>query len=262
MQNREPVFELINVSYDYLGRYPALKDISMSVKVGECISILGANGSGKSTLLKILDGLIFPSSGIVKAFGVPLSEASLDLNKNDFSRYFRSRVGLVFQDSDAQLFSPLVWEEVAFGPLQMDLPRIEVEKRVDDVLSLLQIRHLKDRSPYALSEGEKRKVAIASVLSIGSDVLILDEPSAGLDPLSQAWLEDFLIEMSKIGKTIITATHDLGLAENISERSIILNGKHEVTVDGLTEVVLSDWDLLLKSNLVHEHIHKHGKVIH
>jgi cobalt/nickel transport system ATP-binding protein len=262
VQDNELVFELQNVCYSYLEKNPALDGISMSVNSGESIAILGANGSGKSTLLKILCGLIFPSSGIVKAFGSTLSEAGMELNRSEFARYFRRRVGMVFQDADSQLFSPVVWEEVSFAPLQLGLSQPEVEKRVNEALSLLRIQRLRNRSPQSLSEGEKRKVALASVLSLGSDVLLLDEPSSDLDPRTKVWLEGFLNELHDNGKTIVTATHDLELAADTSSHCFILDEQHSMAGEGPTEEVLNNWDLLLKTNLVHIHAHKHGRVFH
>jgi cobalt/nickel transport system ATP-binding protein len=256
------IFELQNVSYSYFGNYSALSGISLNVKAGDSIAILGANGSGKSTLLKILCGLIFPSSGTVKAFGSALSEAGMELNRSDFARYFRRRVGMVFQDADSQLFSPVVWEEVSFAPLQLGLPQQDVQKRVNEALSLLGIEHLRNRSPQSLSEGEKRKVALASVLSLGPDILLLDEPSSDLDPRTKVWLEGFLIELHDSGKTIITATHDLELAADTSDRCIILNEQHGLAGEGSTENMLDNWSLLLNTNLVHVHAHKHGQVLH
>ena len=256
------VFELQNVCYSYSSKNSALNNISMNVKSGDSIAILGANGSGKSTLLKILCGLIFPSSGTVKAFGSTLSEAQMELNRSKFARYFRRRVGMVFQNAESQLFSPVVWEEVSFAPLQLDLPQQDVEKRVNDVLSLLEIAHLRNRSPQSLSEGEKRKVALASVLSLGPDVLLLDEPSSDLDPRTKVWLYSFLSELHDSGKTIITATHDLELAADTSNHCIILNEQHSIAGEGPTEEMLNNWDLMLNSNLVHIHAHKHGKVLH
>jgi cobalt/nickel transport system ATP-binding protein len=256
------VFEVHNVCYSYSGNHTALSNVSMNVRAGESIAILGANGSGKSTLLKILCGLIFPSSGTVKAFGSTLSDAGMELNRSEFARYFRRRVGMVFQDADSQLFSPVVWEEVAFAPLQLGLPEQDVQMRVHDALTLLEIPHLRNRSPQTLSEGEKRRVAIASVLSLGPDVLLLDEPSSDLDPRTKVWLEGFLIELHHSGKTIITATHDLELAADTSDRCIILNEQHGMAGEGTTEQVLGNWDLLLNVNLVHVHAHRHGQVLH
>jgi cobalt/nickel transport system ATP-binding protein len=258
----ELIFELQNVTFQYPGNHLALNGISMNVKAGDSIAILGANGSGKSTLLKILCGLIFPSSGTVKAFGSTLSEAGMELNRSEFARYFRRRVGMVFQDADSQLFSPVVSEEVSFAPLQLGLPEQELQKRVNESLSLLGISHLRDRTPQSLSEGEKRKVAIASVLSLGPDILLLDEPSSDLDPRTKVWLESFLTELHDSGETIITATHDLELAADTSDRCIILNEQHSLAGEGLTEEILGDWDLLLNVNLVHAHAHRHGLVLH
>ncbi|HUK29009.1 MAG TPA: ABC transporter ATP-binding protein [Candidatus Acidoferrales bacterium] len=262
LQGNENIFEIQNVSYTYSGHHSALNDISMIVKSGESISILGANGSGKSTLLKLLCGLIFPTSGAVKAFGSILSEAGMELNRSEFARYFRRRVGMVFQDADSQLFSPVVWEEVAFAPLQLNLPEGNVQLRVKEALSLLGIQHLRNRSSQNLSEGEKRKVALASVLALGPDVLLLDEPSSDLDPRTKVWLESFLNELHETGKTIITATHDLELAADTSDRCIVLDEQHRMAADGSTDETLSNWNLLLNSNLAHVHAHKHGQVFH
>jgi cobalt/nickel transport system ATP-binding protein len=137
-----------------------------------------------------------------------------------------------------------------------------VKKRVNDALILLGIPHLRNRSPQSLSEGEKRKVALASVLSLGPDILLLDEPSSDLDPRTKVWLEGFLTELHGSGKTIITATHDLELAADTSNRCIILDEQHSLAGEGPTEEMLNNWDLLLNANLVHVHAHKHGQVLH
>ncbi len=258
----ERIFELQGVGYHYPPDRPALRDVSLTVDAGDAMTILGANGSGKSTLLKILDGLVSPTSGTVRAFGTTLTEAALELNRSEFARYFRRRVGLVFQDADSQLFSPVVREEVAFAPLQMGLSQEETRTRVEDALSLLGIAHLKDRSPQALSEGEKRKVAIASVLSGNPDVLLLDEPSSDLDPRTRVWLQEFLGELHRSGKTIVTATHDLELASETSERCMVLDEEHGVAIADRTERVLEDLDLLLRANLIHQHAHRHGTLVH
>jgi len=262
MQESEPIFELRNVSYSYSGGHTALNDISMRVSAGESIAILGANGSGKSTLLKILCGLIFASSGTTRAFGSALSEAGMELNRSEFARYFRRRVGMVFQDADSQLFSPVVWEEVSFAPLQLGLPEQDVQKRATEALTLLGIPHLKNRSPQTLSEGEKRKVALASVLSLNPDVLLLDEPSSDLDPRTKVWLEGFLNELHGAGKTIVTATHDLELAADTSDRCIILDEQHGIAGECPTVTMLNNSELLLNSNLIHVHAHRHGQVLH
>lgn len=259
----EAIFDLRNVSYSYLGKIDALKEISLSISPGEQVCIMGANGSGKSTLLAIIDGLVFPSAGEYYAFGQPVYEETFDsIKDNEFRYYFRKKVGFVFQNSDVQLFSPTVFEEIAFGPLQLDLPKEEVVSRVEDVIDIMDISKLRDRAPHTLSGGEKKKVCIASVLAINPDVLLLDEPTAGLDPRTQLWLIELLQELGKAGKTIITATHDLDIIEQISNRAVVIGEDHRVKVDRGTKAVLNDIELLLAANLIHKHMHRHGAMVH
>ena len=259
----DTIFDLRNISYSYVGKINALKDISLKVGQEEQISIIGTNGSGKSTLLAILNGLIYPTSGEFYAFDNEIKEEIFDAIKdNEFRSYFRTKVGFVFQNSDVQLFSPTVFEEIAFGPLQLNVTPEEVKTRVEDVLEMMEITKLRDRSPHTLSGGEKKKVCIATVLVNNPDVLLLDEPSAGLDPRTQLWLVELLQELGQAGKTIITATHDLEIVEQISKRAIVMGEDHGIEVDGAAEEVLSDFDLLLAANLIHEHMHLHGKLVH
>lgn len=259
----ETLFDLRNISYSYVGKIDALKDISLKVGRGEQVSILGSNGSGKSTLLAILDGLIYPTSGEFYAFDNQITEEVFDsIKENDFRTYFRTKVGFVFQNSDVQLFSPTVFDEIAFGPLQLDMTAEDVEARVDDVLEMMDIVKLRDRTPHTLSGGEKKKVCIATVLVNNPDVLLLDEPTAGLDPRTQLWLTELLQELGKAGKTVITATHDLEVIDQISERAIVIGEDHRIKVDGSTLDVLGDMALLLSVNLIHEHMHFHGKAVH
>jgi cobalt/nickel transport system ATP-binding protein len=257
-----PLFELKNVNYLYLNKIPALNDINLTIEPGEQLAILGANGSGKSTLLKLLDGLIFPSSGIVKAFDKTLTENILDSDGGDFPQFFRKKVGLIFQNSEAQLFCPTVMDEIKFGPLQLDIPKKDIDQRVHDVMEMLHIENLKDRAPYTLSGGEKKKVAIASVLSINPDVLLLDEPTNGLDPRTQRWLVELLIELRKTGKTIIIATHDLGVVEEVSERAVVFDEGHRIVANDKTRSILDDTSLLMRVNLIHEHSHRHSENFH
>lgn len=257
-----PLFELKNVNYLYLDKIPALNDISLSIEQGEQVAILGANGSGKSTLLKMLDGLIFPSSGVVKAFGKTLTENILDGDGGDFPQFFRKKVGLIFQNSEAQLFCPTVLDEIKFGPLQLDISNEDLLQRVNDVIEMLNIENLKDRAPYTLSGGEKKKVAIASVLSINPDVLLLDEPTNGLDPRTQRWLVELLLELRKTGKTIIIATHDLGVVEEVSERAVVFDEGHRIVANDKTRSILDDTSLLMRVNLIHEHSHRHSENFH
>lgn len=248
-------FELRDVSFSYDGKFTAVSHVSLAVRTGERVAILGSNGSGKSTLLKILDGLYFATSGEACAFGRPLTE--LALRDEAFNFDFRRRVGLVFQDSDVQLFSPSVWDEVAFAPLQLGLSREHVIVRVDDALGALRIEKLRDRAPHRLSGGEKKRVALASVLSLGPDVWLMDEPTAGLDPRSQSWLVDFIVEQGQLGKTMVTATHDLNIVESIADRVFVLSEEHRLVAEGTPAQVLSDHALLIACNLMHEHRHRH-----
>jgi cobalt/nickel transport system ATP-binding protein len=249
----EKVFEIINMSFAYEGKQIALDNINLTIQAGEALAILGANGCGKSTLLKLLDGLYFPEDGSIYAFGEPLTEEALRDDEYNFA--FRRRVGLVFQDSDVQLFSPSVLEEVAFAPLQLGFSRGEINRRVDSALEALRIEKLRDRAPHHLSGGEKRRVALASLLTLQPDVWLLDEPTTGLDPRSQSWLVEFILEQRKQGKTIIIATHDLVITEEIASRICVFSEDHQIIASGLPEDILGDHELLHRSNLSHYHTH-------
>ena len=254
------IFELKGAHFSYLGKFPALCDIDITIKQGEKISIIGANGSGKSTLLHMLDGLIFPDRGIFKAFGKELKE--IDFSDEVFSIDFRKKVGFVFQNPDVQLFCPTVKEDIIFGPLQLGVGKKEIEKRLEGVLGILEIKDLLDRSPHQLSVGEKRKVAIASILMINPDVLILDEPTAGLDPLTTRHIMDLLVQANASGKTIITSTHDLHIVEEISDIVYVFCQDKKIVRSGQPDAILKDAALLHGNNLVHIHAHRHKEKIH
>src|ERR1035437_6895301 len=258
--NTDLIFEAKNLSYDYPGNIPALRNINFAVRPGEQIALLGANSSGKSTLLKLLDGLAFPKGGELLAFGKPLSE--LAFKDRNFIYEFRRHVGLVFQDADAQLFSPTVWDEVTFGPLQLGIPKEEVVSRGKEVLELLDITHLKDRPPYLLSGGEKKRVSIACVLSLHPTVLLLDEPTNGLDPRSQGNLIDFLLGWAGKDKTLVYSTQDLDIVEEIATRAIVMGSQHEIVADGNPQDFLSDAEFLRQTNLIHVHSHRHKALEH
>jgi cobalt/nickel transport system ATP-binding protein len=194
------------------------------------------------------------------AFGNILSEKAL--KDAQFVREFRRRVGLVFQDSDVQLFCPTVWDEVTFGPLQLGISKEEVISRSTEVLKLLNIDHLRERPPYRLSGGEKKKVALASVLSLQPQVLLLDEPTNGLDPWSQGSLIDFLLRWADKDKCMVFSTQDLDIVEEVATRVIVLGNDHGIVADGEPGKFLSDPDFLLKTNLVHEHSHRHKQLVH
>lgn len=254
-----PLFQLDRVSYQY-PHAQALDGISFQVSRGEALVILGANASGKSTLLHLMDGLIFPQQGAVHAFGRLLNEELLA--QGEFAQFFRREVGLLFQSAEAQLFCPTVGEEIAFGPLQLELTPAEVERRVREICAALKLEGLADRAPHELSGGEQKKVALASVLASGPSVLLLDEPTGGLDPRSQRWLVELLKELHAAGKTLVTATHDLSVVEEIAQRVLVLGEDRRVVADGDPTRILDDTELLLSANLIHEHVHAHGEVAH
>jgi cobalt/nickel transport system ATP-binding protein len=157
------------------------------------------------------------------------------------------------------LFSPSVWDEIAFAPLQLDLRPDEVKGRVDEALRALRIEKLKDRAPHRLSGGEKRRVALASVLSLQPDVWLLDEPTTGLDPRSQSWLVDFIIQQGREGKTVVTATHDLSIVDAIADRVYVFDEEHHLVAQGAPKEILSNHKLLIQCNLMHQHLHAHDE---
>jgi cobalt/nickel transport system ATP-binding protein len=250
-----PIFELENVSFTYLGKYPALNSISLRFNKGDKVALLGANGTGKSTLLHILDALFFPDKGRISFCGKDLHEKLFDDEK--FSRGFRKRVGLVFQNPDVQLFCPTVKEDIVFGPLQLGFAHDEIKKRLDDLTEVLDIKDLLNRQPHQLSVGEKKKVSLASVLIIEPEVLLLDEPTAGLDPATSRHLLDLIDEFHARGKTVITATHDLHIVPELAEKIYILNRERTVAGAGSCEEILEDRELLKENNLAHIHKHRH-----
>jgi len=254
------VFEFERVTYHYPGDLVGVEEVSFRIEAGESIALLGANASGKSTLLYLMDGLYFPQRGAVRAFGRELTERALEAE--GFGRAFRRQVGLLFQNSEAQLFSTTVEEELAFGPLQLGLRADEVRRRVDDTLTLSGIEHLRSRSPQALSGGEKKRVALASLLTLAPSVLLLDEPTSGLDPRSLQALLELLAALRGRGLTLVTATHDLSVAPELAERGIVLSEAHRVARDAPVAAVLQDMNLLLEVNLIHAHAHAHGSITH
>jgi len=253
-----PTFAGQNVSFSYEG-IPAIRELSFQIEPGERIALLGANGSGKSTLLRILDALCFPSSGSVRFRGEPLNQDRLQ--DQQFALNFRRQVALVFQNPDVQLFNPTVFDEVAYGPLQLQWGREDLVRRVEQMLDFMGISPLKDRPPYRLSGGEKKKVALASVLVLDPEVLLLDEPTATLDPKSQSQVIDLIQQWKGTSKTVVTATHQLETVEDIADRVLVLEAGGVIAAGPPSEI-LSNPDLLLRANLIHAHRHSHGAVVH
>ena len=248
------MIEIVDVYYSYSGS-KALNNINLKIEKGEAVALMGPNGSGKSTLLKLINGIISPDQGMYMFNHEEITQKKLQ--DEQFAKLFHKKIGFVFQNSDTQLFCADVYDEIAFGPRQMGLDEKEVDTRVNDCLSLLNIQEFRNRVPYHLSGGEKRKVALACVLSLNPEVLVLDEPLNGLDPKTQRWLVAFLIQLNKAGKTIITSTHNLELVQEISERAILFDENHTIIADLPTGQLLEDVDLLKKVNLVDEYYHCH-----
>ncbi len=249
-----------DLTYAYPGGAVALAGVSLDIGEKEKWAVIGANGSGKSTLLQLMDGLRFPSQGELKFRGREVTSRSL--TDPTFAANFRSRVGYVFQDADVQLFCPSVSEELLFGPRQLGLTEDEARQRVKETLALLEIDRLADRPPYLLSGGEKKRVALGSVLTMNPEILLLDEPMNGLDPRSQCFVVEILEKLHAAGKTLVLATHDLALVEELDCQTAVLAEDHRLVRAGPAQQVLKDTRLLLDVNLIHEHRHAHGQATH
>jgi cobalt/nickel transport system ATP-binding protein len=247
------VFELQALSYHY-GENPVIRGVTVNIPRGARVALLGANGSGKSTLLKLLDALYFANHGEFRAFGDVVSESSFV--DEDVNYAFRRRVGLVFQNPDVQLFNPTVFDELAFGPLQLGWPRERVLGAIEQSLARFALTHLRDRAPHRLSGGEKKRVALASVLIVEPEVLLLDEPTAALDPESQGEVIRFLMASRNTGQTVITATHDLEIVPEIADHVLIMS-EGCLIASGPVDTVLADQDVLRRARLIHAHWHQH-----
>ncbi len=231
------IVEAEGLSYTYPDSNRGIHNIRFRITHGESVAIVGANGAGKSTLLLHLNGYLAPATGTMRIGDFPITRKNL--------KTVRRSVGMVFQDPDDQLFMPTVFDDVAFGPLNLGLPADAVEKQVQEALNRVNGVHLKKRAPYKLSGGEKRTVAIATVLAMSPDILVMDEPSSNLDPMAR----NLLIELLKTFEhTKIIATHDLDLALDICERTIVLHDGY-ITADGSTIDIFQDETLLSASGL-------------
>ena len=226
-----------DVHYRYPNGYEALRGVSFRISHGEKVALVGANGAGKSTLLLHTDGLLLPTSGQVVMGGITVTRKTLPV--------VRRSVGLVFQDSDNQLFMPTVEEDVAFGPSNMGLTDGEIEQRVTEALAAVGASELRRRTPFTLSGGQKKRVAIATVLAMEPSVLVLDEPTSGLDPLSRRQIMDLINGFSH---TTLLATHDLDMVVDLCPRTIVMSdGK--IAADDETERIFRDEPLLHKCGL-------------
>jgi len=238
---KETAIEMKDIKYVYPDGYTALDSVNLKIVRGERVAILGPNGAGKSTLLMVTNGLFTPSKGRVSVLGTPI-------DKDNLYRV-RMKVGLVFQDPDDQLFCPTLWEDITFGPLNMGLPEEEVTRRAKDALRGVGLEGYEEKPPHHLSVGEKKKAAIAAVLALKPEILILDEPTANLDPKSRtelAKLANSLYEEQKI--TLITATHDVDFVPKIADRIYVLN-KGRIVAEGPVREVFSNFEIMAEANL-------------
>ena len=215
------LIELKNIYFEYEKGEPVLMDFSLMIEEGSCVAVRGDNGSGKTTLFRVLNGLSFAGSGEYLFKGTKIDAQYL--KDNSRAKRFHKAIGYLFQNPDTMLFNSSVYDEIAFGPRQMGLPDEEVDDRVMDCLKLFDIEGLKDKVPYHLSGGQKKLVALASVIALDPEVLVLDEPFAGLDQKKIGWLIGFLKELKAAGKTLIIATHRDDVSEGLADKEIELH---------------------------------------
>jgi cobalt/nickel transport system ATP-binding protein len=233
----DPAVWVDGVGFAYPDGHPALDEVNLQIAAGERVALLGPNGAGKTTLALHLNGILSPSRGSVRISGMPVTKPNL--------AEIRRRVGIVFQDPDDQLFMPTVRDDVAFGPRNLGLPPDEVEQRVSSALTQVQLLEFADRPPHHLSFGQRRRAAVATVLAMQPDVLVLDEPSSNLDPAARRELAEVL---DQLDVTVLMITHDLPYALQLCPRALILAGGR-IQADGSTAEMLSDADLLAAHRL-------------
>jgi cobalt/nickel transport system ATP-binding protein len=249
------MLEAEGISFRYPETEPVLKDVSFALEKGEKVVLMGANGCGKTTLLQILNGLIFPQQGTLRYKGLPVTQRQL--RDKDYCRSFRKEIVLLFQHPEAMLFNPTVYDEIAYGLRQIGAD--ELDGRVRHWAAQLGVERQLQRLPFQLSGGEKQKVCLACLLALEPELLLLDEPTANLDPRSTGWLIDFLQDLAI---TTVSTTHNLSLAGELGSRMLVLSEEHELIFDGEIEDLLGDRDKLLAANLLHRHRHRHGGVQH
>lgn len=221
-----------DLRFNYPDGHVALRGVSVHIEPGEKVALVGPNGAGKSTLMLHLNGILRSNGGDVRVCDMPVRDDTLGK--------VRAAVGLVFQDPDDQLFSPTVFEDVAFGPLHMGLPEEDVRRRVDHALQAVGMAAYRDRVSHHLSVGEKKRIAIATVISMDPEILVMDEPSAGLDPRARRGLINLL---HSLPQTMLVSTHDIRLVEEVFPRTVIMD-QGQVVADGATAQLLADTQLL------------------
>ncbi len=233
--------DMENVQYRYPDGQKVLKDINFQVGLHERAVILGANGAGKSTLLSVMCGIIEARQGTIRILNKELTSKNI--------HEIRASIGLVFQEPDNQLFMPTLWEDIAFGPLNMRLTEEEVNSRVDEALKIVDLAHLKEKPPHHLSVGEKKRAAIATVLAMRPKILVFDEPTAHMDPRSRNEFIKFLSKLHSEGDlTIITATHDVDIVPLIADRAYVLSDGMFIGTGSVSEI-FSNEQILEKASL-------------
>lgn len=235
--DRGTAIRVQGLTYRYPDGTPALNDVDLSVAVGESVAVLGPNGAGKSTLMLHLNGIL-TGVGHIEVMGIEVKSKNL--------QQVRSLVGLVFQDPDDQLFSPTVREDVAFGPLNQRLDGELVDLAVERALRLVGMEGALERSPFHMSFGEKKRIALATVLAMDPEILVLDEPASNLDPRGR---REFIDLLGSLKATMLIVTHDLEMARAICDRAVIMDGGR-IVADGRIETVLADRELLEQSGLL------------
>ncbi|MBZ0143534.1 MAG: energy-coupling factor ABC transporter ATP-binding protein [Rhodocyclaceae bacterium] len=249
------MIELDNIRYAWPDAPPILDGVSLSVREGEKLVLLGANGCGKSTLLKLMNGLVAPQAGRFRYLGEEVTPARL--KQGAFARRFRSEVVLLFQHPEAMLFNPTVRDEIVYGPRQLGFA--DADGRAERWAAALGLASLLDAQPFSLSGGQKQKVALAAILALEPRLLLLDEPVSSLDPRASGWLVDHLLDC---GQTVVTSTHNLSMAAELGERAIVLGEGGRLLYDGPLQEALRDRALLEAANLVHRHRHRHDGIEH
>lgn len=238
----DTILDADTIRFCYPGAGEALKGVSFSIKKGKKVAILGANGAGKSTILLMLNGMLRPTSGEIRFFGKTISYSRSDL------REIRRRIGFVYQDPDRQILAPTVWQDVAFGPVNLDYDEEKVRQVVRDALRQVGLAGFDRRVPHHLSGGEKKRVAIAGILAMDPDILVLDEPTSSLDPAGAADIMELLDELNVQGKTIILSTHDVELAHQWADDVILMN-KGTVICQGPPQEIFTRHDLIATTSL-------------
>lgn len=219
--------KLDNITFSYaLEDTPVLKEFSLDVEKGNCLILRGDNGSGKTTIFRILNGLSFPESGSYLFDGTEITKDYLKNNAN--AKRFHKRIGYLFQNPDLMLFNATVYDEIAFGPRQMGLSEEEVKQRTEDCMALFEIGELAGKAPYHLSGGQKKRVAFAAVMALNPEVLILDEPFAGMDRHGKNKIKAFFEELKQNGKTLIIATHESELPEGLADLVLDLTPEEDM----------------------------------